>query len=272
MAPPAQKITRKDLRQPDEFQTFTAKVLQYFMENRKKLASAAGVVVFLLLAVVFLQYLILKTERKGNDLARTPQALYINQLGGGEAQGNIAEMIEGFEKVIATYPRTDAGRASHVFLGELYVEAGKYDKAKESLEKALENFGKDPDLARILWLNMAFACEGAKEYPKAAEWFSKLLEGEDPAFREEALYGLARVKEQAGESGEAQRLYAEFAEKYPDSVHTRLIREKIGPVQSEEKGAGASEAKAVTETAGAKAEAVTETEGAKAGADAVTKG
>ncbi|MFP4474671.1 MAG: YfgM family protein [Desulfatibacillaceae bacterium] len=229
MAKSPGKISRKQLKEPDEFQTFTAKIITYMVEHRRQLYTVAGVITFLVVAGLFLNYFMARTERKAHEMASQAEALYINYLAGAENRPELSTIVERFEDVVREYPRTDAGRSAKLYLAQVYMREGEYEKAVRHYEEVLDRFGGDEDLAKVAAIGLAYAHEQRKEYEKAAEYFRKLAEAEDKAFKEDATLGLARTYEAMGRTEDAYRVYRDFVERYPESVYVQLIREKLPP-------------------------------------------
>ena len=72
MARTEQRLTRKDLRQPDEFQTLTRQAMVFVEENRTAVMAALGAVIVLLLAIV--AYRMISQSREASASAAYTEA------------------------------------------------------------------------------------------------------------------------------------------------------------------------------------------------------
>lgn len=112
------------------------------------------------------------------------------------------------------------GRA-HFGLGTVYLQAGHYRLAKESLERAYRLAPRDPERA----VSLALAYEGLKEYAEAVKWGEQAAElaPQDPLVlrRLAQFYWGARNAEAAMERvGEAVELLVATLRAKPDDVAT----------------------------------------------------
>lgn len=201
------RIRHKDLKEPDEFITFTHRALE-FLKARETEVTIAVIALAAVGAVVFG----IRTY-KGWQEQRAEASF-------GAARKDFAARrfdtaANGFVKVTEQWPNTQYGRLALIYLGNSYAELGKNDDAERSFRAALGRT-REPLLRQIAHYNLGLIelKKGDKkaavadlttaaqiEGPlRSAAWFARLGTGEQ--FVENVSAGMQAINELGPEARE----------------------------------------------------------------------
>jgi len=221
------KITRKELKEPDQFQEFSARVLQYVDTHIKKLYIAAGIVVAAIILAVGLYFYSSHCEE--NALAMYAQAYGTYQtIDDNKKNESYVKAISLYEELIGKYPRTGAAMVALFNLGNLYFNLGDIDKSIDSYTLFLEKASEDNILAPLAYYGLGYCYETKKNYNDALQSFenSGTISGKE--FYQAMNYeNMARVYEEMGSPQKAEEYYRKVLEKTNDPMREKLVRRKI---------------------------------------------
>jgi predicted negative regulator of RcsB-dependent stress response len=167
------KITRKKLKEPDEFVSTTTELYQWILQNWKYFL--AGMIVLILIAggVFLWRTQTIKKEKNAFALYRAIQVKLVKT----EAKG--AKICDDWKALIKNYRGTPAAVYAQLQESSCFLQHKAYDKS----EAALQKLTKDPNtpaVVKVLSLLLkGYALEEKKAYKEAEEVFGNLLK--DPA-------------------------------------------------------------------------------------------
>jgi tetratricopeptide (TPR) repeat protein len=224
---------KRELETPDEFITFTGKLLQAAAENRQKIIGAGCAVLMAILVIAGLRYYSIQTEQKAFELFQTGLEK-IEKAGASKGNAAVqAEIRSVFESVVNKYPRKKAGKIARILLADITCDAGEYDSAISLYERSLKDFDKDPFYRTIILNGLAHACEQSGDNENAIKYMETVNEGQDLGFKDEALYNLGRMASKTGRKELEIEYYQQILKSHPDSVYADMVREKVGKKASE---------------------------------------
>jgi predicted negative regulator of RcsB-dependent stress response len=222
------RVTRKELlREPDEFFTFSGKVIRFVSENRKPVIGVVIGVFVLVLAVLGFQYFSKVSESKAYAMFEQARQSYQRGMPGNAQASARDEAIKTYEKVIQEYPSTKAAQLSLMAYGDLSYEGGDYDKAIELYERALSAFTGERIIQKLIWNGLGQAQEAKKDYEAAAGYFAKMTEGPDTFLQADAYYNLGRMKEATNDQRGALDAYKKALETTDDTAGFRMVEERV---------------------------------------------
>jgi predicted negative regulator of RcsB-dependent stress response len=136
------------------------------------------------------------------------------------------------ERLSVEQKGTKVGGEALVRLGNRLYEAGKFDEARDTFAKYLQEYSGGP-LHAAAAIGKAYAEESKGDLPAA----EKTLQAAADTYKADPMLGevqmnLARIFEQAKKSDEALKLYGQVAEKYPQSQWAQQAMERMGRLKS----------------------------------------
>lgn len=222
------RVSRKQLlNEPDEFISFTGKLIRWFRAHETELYTAVVVVALLLLILSLWYFFSVRSEKKAGAMFQTAQEKYVMALEKTSPIEAAMAVSEDFARVAKEHPNTPGGRLGMITLAQTLTDRGDYDEAIKWYEKALGGFVGDPLVTSQVRLGMAYACEAKKDYPKAVENFSKVLDITGGVGLEDASMGIARIYETMGEIQKSLDAYKSFVSDFPDSAYVLIAKEKL---------------------------------------------
>lgn len=244
----AKKISRKELKEPDEFITFTTRVYTWLSEQKIGLiigASALALVV--ICAYGYRWYKDSKEEKASVEFISAKKILDARVAGEGsdsasatgagsyaseEAKDKAA--IEAFEKVRKEHPGTRVADLATYFIGEINSRLGNYDKAQENFQKYLESVGESGELSIFALEGIAAALEAQGKNQEAIEQYRRLTKPPYDMQPDRGFYHVARMEQKTGKTSEAKADFEKILEKYPQTNYRREIQQRLDEMSTSE--------------------------------------
>jgi tetratricopeptide (TPR) repeat protein len=223
------RITKKQLREPDEFISLTEMAIRFVGEHGKKMI--AGGILFLVIIVAILVYQM--WERKKEEEAARAYGVASEMYEKGIAQAregssqDYKEVMAKFDEVVAKFPRTLFGRLSLIYGGNIRLRQGEYDEAIKAYSAFIENAGKQELYKYFAWDGLGHAYEGKKDYGKAIEAYQRILDIGKGFQLEEAHLNMGYCYEKLGKPKEALDNFKVFLKNSPKSLIANVISRKI---------------------------------------------
>ena len=214
------RLTRKDLRQPDEFQALTSQGMDWLRNNQAVVVGAVSAVIAIGAVVMGVSWY---SQRQADGAAvrlQSAQALFDAKT--------YANAATEFAAVADSYPRTPAGRIAVLYRAHALAQQPD-PGAADAYSEYLATTPATDYLRQEALLGLARANEAAGKTPEATTAYRQAADVAGP-FRTPARLALARLEDAAGHADQARALYAE-ALKAPDlDADTRqLITSKLPP-------------------------------------------
>jgi predicted negative regulator of RcsB-dependent stress response len=211
------KISRKDLKQPDEFLTLIDSARDFLVANLQQVLISAGVVVAAGAIVVGLYYY--ERSRDERASAQFYQALAALTAG----QNKQAE--EQFEALAAAEPGRRLGRLSRFYMANAYLADNDPAKARDSLVQFLEE-EHDPMFTSLAWTNLGVVYERMGDWTKAAGAYRNGASAPGPE-QTRAELGMARMLAKAGDKQGAIAAYRGFLTAHPFAQQRQDVVESL---------------------------------------------
>ncbi len=209
------RLTRKEIKQPDQFIVSTIGVIDWVkLHLHHLLYGVLGVVIILGLAVGWsawqrsrgqkaevLLYQAVKLLDAGADEAGAP-----NQAAGASQPEKAKQQLQ---LVVQTYGRTPAAALAHWYLGHVYYEQGDYAAALAAYEQTRRRLGGETKrlLPVFVTLNIGYAREASGACEQAITSFEEVVASSAGWLHGEAFAGLGRCYERTGATDKAIALY-----------------------------------------------------------------
>lgn len=219
------KLSKKELKSPDAFQTTFEKFTDYVSENRTRVTIVG--IALVCAVVVALGIYSYWSYYSGSALKLYTRAQE-NILKGGDnkeaMQGNIAIYKELIEK----YPYSWSGRMAYYHLGNIYYNSGELESAIRAYEKFIAKSGSDKTGIKFLALtSLGYAYEVKKDFNQALKYFEQAQNVYSVGFETIGFRNIARAHEELNNKEKALEYYKKALEKTTDPGATLIIKRKI---------------------------------------------
>jgi outer membrane protein assembly factor BamD (BamD/ComL family) len=203
-----QRLTRKDLRQPDEFQTLSRQALEFVETNRTAVIAALGAIIVVLLAIV--AYRMISQSREASASAAYTEARTLL------TEKKYADAASKFDDVASRYSGTSYGPLALLERGNALLLNDQASDAAAAYERFLQSSPPTDYLRQLGHTRLGYAQEKLGK-PADAERSFGTAAAEPGPYAAEALLGAARNAEVAGDAAKAKDRYTQLLEKYPTS-------------------------------------------------------
>ena len=233
------RFRRKELRQPDEFETLTGQAVAWVRGNPQILLGVlAAVVVAALAGVLFGRMRAARQEAAAVDFGTAHTAF--------EA-GKFAQAADAFATLAREHPRTSSGRLAGLYRAHAVARQGDPAAAATAYGEYLATSPEPAYLRQAALTGLAQAKEASGDTAAALEAYLQAGALEGP-YRTDALLGASRLQEATGHADQAREVYARLLKEAPDPRLRELLLAKLPPGDRPSEGAGAE---APPEAAGA---------------------
>ncbi len=225
----ARKVNRKRLlKEPDEFLTFSARMIEFFRNNKKAVIGGA-VAFFLVLALaVGLRAYFKQQSAAAFDLLSKIEKTYAGILVKKGPEEALAAVEQDLKHLVEDHGGRVAGRLGDYLYGAFLLEAGRPDGAIEHYRRSLKQLEQYPGFKQIILSGLGHAWEQKQEWEKALNFFRQVREAETDLMDDMALFQMGRLYEYAGKTDESRKAFQELVEKYPQSLYAGPARERAG--------------------------------------------
>ena len=240
----AEKIDRKQLKRPDEFQVVAGKAMEWVAARQRQVTLGVGAVIVLALAAWALSGW--RSSREAKAGAALSEAVELESrpiAGEGPAQPGqetfpskeerTKAALAALEKVHAEHGGTTAGATALAEIGFLKLKSGDAAGAQKDLADFLGAAAKDHPLRPFAQESLGYAFEAAGKLDEARAGFEKLREMDMPA---RADYHAARLSLMQNKPDAKQQL-ERITKEYPKetevvrAANERLELASLPPVQ-----------------------------------------
>lgn len=226
MAHSAKKISRKDIRKPDQFFALSHKVVHFVTGHRTELLAALALLLAVLLGIWGWDSYRQRQERlAAQDYSRALNLYHAGRYG---------QAVEAFAHIKSYYRSTPYTGLSLLYQANGHLALGDDAKAAASLTELLQRENKDSLLRQIALISTARLQEKKGQCKEATASYAE-AEKIAGAFRDEAMLGKARCSLQNQDLKGALNSYRQYLTSFPASeraveisVRAQEIEGKIG--------------------------------------------
>jgi tetratricopeptide (TPR) repeat protein len=227
------KITKKKLKEPDEFITLSQRAFLFISGHLKKVVAGGIVFLAILLLIIFFQ--MWEKQKEGEAYRDFSLALEIYQRAGSGSPEKLPlqnkDVLAKFDEVITKFPRTSSGKLSLLYKGNVHLRLGEFEEAIKAYQTFLEKAGKEGLYRLFAMEGLGFAYQGKKDYENAVRTYQKMLEMGDSAQTVDAYLNIGFCYEKLGKNKEALESYKEFLKASQKSMMTNVILKKISNLE-----------------------------------------
>jgi tetratricopeptide (TPR) repeat protein len=231
------KIKRKEIKKPDEFITFSAKVLGWCSENLRIVYGVAVGLTLIMIIVGAVFVFKASREAKASDLYQKALALYPTGSPGGNNLTEYGQATAALEEVQKLYGSTAVATTALVDLGNIYFEQGTYDKTILCYNDFLQRTDRTHPLHDRVLVSLGETYEAKGSYEDALKIYQLLAKEGAPVYQAQVQLYLGRVYEAMGDKTKAMVHYDNYLNESPAPLFGEWIRIKLRRWQQAEKPA-----------------------------------
>jgi tetratricopeptide (TPR) repeat protein len=221
------KVSRKKLlKEPDEFITFSGKLIQFGMQHQKQITYGIGILAALIVIVAGYRFFSARSENKAMLLLNQAVAKYEMTIKTGDANQAYQSVAEDFQNVLNQYENRDGGKLAGVIFANICFDAGEYNRSIELYTKALDDFKSQPIFLNLILSGLGYAYEQINENERAASYFEKIVASKNQALHAEALFNLGVLYEKLGQTQKSEKAFGQITSDYPDSIYIDIVKER----------------------------------------------
>lgn len=210
----AQKLDRKELKKPDEFQVVAGKAMAWIMAHQKPvLAGVIALAVAIVGAWAASAYSATRERKAGAELAAAlelsarPLASEAQVQAGVETfpsrEARQKAALEALERVRADYPRSAAAETAQAQIGFLQLKGGDAKASQAALQEFLDHASRSHPLRPLAQESLGYALEAQGKLDEASGAFAALAHDGAP---DRAAFQEARIALLAGKPEAKQQL------------------------------------------------------------------
>ncbi len=227
------RITRKQLKQDDEFVSAAEWIFRWIADNRRQLMAGIGAV--FAAAIVWWGASAWLGSRTGDASLLLYNA--VQTFEGAAAAGSLvpagdvdAAEIE-FQQVVESYGRTDQADIAKLYLARIALSRGRTDEARSVFVDLSQKHGNDL-IGRLATLDLIDLRIASGQVDEVAGELEAMIVGQDGGLpRDAALYKLGEVFADSGDPERARTYFERLLEEFPESpylMNARLRLNELG--------------------------------------------
>ncbi len=220
------RITRKEIRQPDQFITFTARVIRLFEQHRGKFILAAVLVVAVSAGIWGWQLHLSKQNR----LASQAYATALEAFHEGKYQTTL-DLLDRVDQ----YRSPNYQRLAILYRAHSHIGLKQPKDAIPLLETFLTRIPRNSFMKQLALANLGYAHELANQCKEAIDAYDKAAKLDGPQ-KEQSLLSKARCIATIGQFGESINIYREYLASYPGTMRSVEISLRIQELEQKMKG------------------------------------
>ena len=222
MARPPRKITRRDIRKPDQFVTITGEILHFVTQYRKAFLATLTFIVVVLVALW-------GWDAYGQRQNRLAAQEYSRALGLYQ-NGQYRQALQLFDRV-RTYRSAPYSQVSLLYQANSYIALDDATKATTLVGDFLREERAPTFMRQLGLLSMAYLQERTGNCKGARDNFAEAEKIAGPQ-RDEAILGKARCSSQINDLKEALNSYRQYLTSYPASEMGSEISLRIQEIEA----------------------------------------
>lgn len=225
----ARRITRKQLKQSDEFVTTMDVVLQWLNDNWRPIAGA--IIGVCAIAVIWWMVGLWSDSRAENASLALASAVTTYEgedaLGQLEPAGDAEAARAEFEQLIDDYGTTDQADMARIYLARIHFDNGETDAARDLLVGLAERH-RDNAIGRLATLDLIHLRIASGQATEVAAELEAMVAGSDPRLpRDVALYELGQLYLAEQDPVLAGDYFSKLVEEFPESPYVNLARRHL---------------------------------------------
>jgi tetratricopeptide (TPR) repeat protein len=220
---PRRKLSRKELKAPDEFLTLTARALGFAGRHLRTIALVLGVVIAGIVVASAAWLYVRGLERE----ALVGVAQIGARLRAAGAQELPADLLAQLQRIAGQWGAGAARGYAWLYLGHAHYRRGDYAAAAAAYRQAQARATSTQVLWSLATLGLGYASEAAGDAPTAQQIYRSLIDAKQAGVRLEAYLGQGRLAERTDDLEAAIAAYTAVVEQFPAYAQAFGIGDKL---------------------------------------------
>jgi predicted negative regulator of RcsB-dependent stress response len=211
------KLSRKELKQPDEFISFLDQAIEYVSNNLARVILAAVGLVAILVVIFGVRFYWQHQQR----LAAEQFYQAVTALN----QKDYKTAASGFSDLVQSHPGSDLGHLSGLYLGSTYLGQGQPAKARDAINEFLQG-SAPPAFTQLALCQLGVANENLNDFKQAQQAYARAAAIQGPE-RSRAALSSARMLAKLGDKRGAIAAYQNFMKQNPFAMERPDVIEAL---------------------------------------------
>jgi len=218
------KLSRKDLKAPDEFITVTGRTINFVGEHLRTIAFIIGVIIACITVAWGLLTYLHRVEQAAFSSIWQVEAQFRNAADGAVVP---TASIERLQEITHQFGAGEARGYACLYLGHIQYRQGDYRAAVAAYEQSAAQAQAPGLLWSIASMGSAYALEASQEFKAAQEAYDRVIDAKPLGFLLEAYLGKARTSEQNQDRETALAAYTAVIEQFPARAEGLNLADKV---------------------------------------------
>lgn len=223
------RLTRKDLKAPDEFITLTGRLLSYMSQHLRTLGLiSAGVVAGVILVWALFAYI------RGIEREAFASLWHIERQLRSTANGSTisAAAAERLQQIAQQFGAGEARGYAWLYLGHMRYRQMDYTTAVAAYQQVVAQVQPTSLFWPLASLGMAYALEAGGDSQQAQDAYQRVIDARPLGFILEAYLGKGRVAEQSHDVETTIAAYSAVIEQFPAQAGALGLADKVEALKS----------------------------------------
>lgn len=220
------KLSRKDLKKPDEFLLFTGRAYNWVQENQRAVIYGIIIIFVIVIGIVLTVNYNHKVEQSAANIVFELEQNYdaMKDKTGQERQELRQKVDESIENILEDYPSSDSAAIAYIYRANMLYEEGKYEDAVKNYEFARDDLSSNRKASALILMNLGYSYEAMNDNKNACDYFQKAAKIENAPARDITFYKAGSCLAGLGRMEEAKSYYRMLISDYPDSKFKDRLR------------------------------------------------
>jgi cytochrome c-type biogenesis protein CcmH/NrfG len=226
-------LTRKEIKQPDQFVSSSAQMMEWAKSHVNHLLY--GVLGIIILIGLFVVWSAWQSQRQQQAEKLLYDAVKLLSLDESPRESTSSQTLTHLQHIAEKFNSTQAAAFAYWYLGHLYFEQKNYTAALAAYHQAQRRFPHQPDLLMpiLIALNIGYTKEVSGLCDEAIESFEQVLQSSASWLRGEAFLEIGRCYEQQGTIVQAIATYDRaLSDRAVDTTARQKIEEQLTRLRS----------------------------------------
>jgi len=207
-------------------------VVRFLRSNQQQMLYAVLGIFLILATAAVVRFVSNSNEDKASRMWAEVKTKYQAALEGNTTttagtEAALAAVEADFTRLIDKYGSKQAGKLARLNYAQLCLSAGKADVALPHFKAVVKALGDDPAWREVVLSGLAHALVQTGEHGPAAARFEEIVAGGASVLKVEALFQLGWLYGKTGENEKGKKAYEQLIADYPDSNYAELVRDQL---------------------------------------------